>query len=297
MKNRFVLLVGGLVLFCLAAYMCCYTVDYNQTALLKTFNKADASDVKSEPGLKFKWPAPFQTVEFFSSSLHVLDTPLQNQKLKDDNLLVLKCYVNWKIIDPLKFSIQLNDASNANRLLGTHITNAVSDTVGSHVLNDFFGDKGQQEKIEQEALVLIQKIVKDQGYGIEISHLGFRRIELNGNVTIKVFEAMKQKSTTTAEAVKAAGKSTAKGIETDADNAAERILAFAKRRSESIRSKGRDEAAKLLVQFATNQEFAVILEKMETLERALDSTAPGVRIVLPISEIIGSRNVKTKAKN
>ncbi len=289
MKNRFVVLVGGLVLLCLAAYMCCFTVDYNQTAVVKTFNKADESDVLTKPGLYFKWPAPFQTVEFFGSSLHVLDAPLQNQKLKDENLLVLKCYMNWKITDPLKFLIQLNDSVKADNILKTHVQNAVSDTVGSHVIGDFFGANGQQKLIEGKALAKIQRIVKEQGYGIEISQLGFRRIELNSNVSVKVFEAMKQKSATTAEKVIAAGQSTATTTKTNADDAAERILAFAKRRAESIRSQGRKEAAALLEQFKSNPELAILLEKMATLEAALGSVKPGVSVVLPISTIVGPK--------
>ena len=294
MKNRFVLLVGGLVLVCLAAYMCCFTVDYNQTAVVKTFNKANKSDVLTDPGLNFKWPAPFQSVEFFSSALHVLDAPLQNQKLKDENLLVLKCYVNWKIIDPLKFSIQLSDTKTANRLLETHVQKAVSDTVGSHVIGDFFGDNSKQGVIENEALAKMQDIIKEQGYGIEISHLGFRRIELNANVTIKVFETMKQKSATTAEKVISAGQSFATTTKTNADDAAERIMSFAKRRAESIRSKGREEAAELLTVFESNPKLALILEKMATLEAALQTVKPGVSVVVPINTIIGDAPTKTK---
>ncbi len=290
-KNGLFVFIGLLVLVCLGAYMCCFTVDYNQIAVVKTFNHADDSDVKREAGIYFKWPRPFQTVEFVSSSLYVLDAPLQNQKLRDENLLILKCYVNWKITDPILFSTAVTDEAHASERLRTHVAKAVSNTVGQRVITEFFGEQGKQPEIELEALKQLQSIVSEQGYGIEVVHLGFRRIELHASVTGEVFKSMKLKSETIAKRVKVKGLADAEALKTHADNAVKRVLAFAKRRAESIRSKGRREKAEKLKEFKKNPELALFLEKMETLEAALDTAVPGISVVLPINRIIGKEGL------
>ena len=62
------------------AFAFSYTVRFTESAVVTTFGRAGEDAVVSEPGLKFKWPYPIQSVTKYDSRLRVLQTRSQTQE-------------------------------------------------------------------------------------------------------------------------------------------------------------------------------------------------------------------------
>jgi membrane protease subunit HflC len=85
-----------------------------------------------------------------------------------------------------------------------------------------------------------------------------------------VFETMIASRQRLAENALQEGQAQGSAIRSEAASARERILAFAERKAQSIKSQGDREAAVQYEAFAANEEFAIFLRKIEALGKMLD---------------------------
>jgi membrane protease subunit HflC len=124
--------------------------------------------------------------------------------------------------------------------------------------------------IEQEAAHMLDTALAQAGYGIKVESVGIHKIILPESTTEKVFETMIASRERLAENALQEGQAQASAIRSEATSARERILAFAERRAQAIRSQGDREAAVQYSSFSKNEEFAIFLRKIEALKKMLD---------------------------
>ncbi|MDX1681937.1 MAG: protease modulator HflC [Phycisphaeraceae bacterium] len=272
MKNRFVLLIGLIVVAVLLSYAFTFQVRYDQVAVRTTFGKADENSVVDEPGLYFRLPVPIQSVEIYDKRVRLLENVRQEQiQTADKQSVIVETYTTWRISDPLKFSQNLPAGTSPEETLET-VVRDTSEVISKYEFDKLVNtdpEKIQLAKVEQEALAKMQADLKTKDYGIVIEAHGIRRIVLPQDVTEKVFEAMRQTRQRLAAETRESGQAEARRITSDAESLAKRIMAFAERRAEAIRARGDREASQYYDVFRENEDFAIFLRQVEALKEML----------------------------
>jgi membrane protease subunit HflC len=141
--------------------------------------------------------------------------------------------------------------------------------IGAHYLNDFVNAGKGEVKI-----TAIENEIKSgfeanamRALGLKIEAVGIKTFILPEKITEKVFERMKAERNVLSEKYRSSGKSEAKAIRDNADNKRKSIIAEAETEAKIIRSQGDELAAKYYSVFKENQELAVFLRKLDSLNR------------------------------
>lgn len=272
MKNSFVILVGAMLVALLLSHMFLYQVRYDQVAVRTTFDRADESSVQDEAGLKWRWPWPINKVSLYSKRLQVLDDKIEELQTADGKSVIVKTYLTWRIADPLAFYVTLKDPAEANRQMSSRLRE-IRGLISNYTFDQLVNvdrSKLKLAAIEEEATRQIDTALREAGYGIQVESVGIHKVILPESTTQKVFETMIASRQRLAENALQEGQAQASAIRSEAASARERILAFAERKAQSIRSQGDREAAVQYEAFAANEEFAIFLRKIEALRKMLD---------------------------
>lgn len=294
MKNKLALLVGVAVLAILLVYMFTFQVRYDEVAVLTTFDAArepqldpetgqiardasgqptDPGSLITEPGLYFKAPWPIQRVYDYSTQLQLLEDRPQEIQTADGYAVIMKMYLAWRIEDPYAFFRSLQTVEEANSRLQSLLRN-LSGVVSRYDFDQLVNTDAQRLKLQEIEATAADELRSQlgqiqPGYGIRVEQVGISRIILPEATTQAVFERMRKTRERMAEEALAEGRSQAATIKSRAESAAERILAFAQSRAQSIRDEGNREAAQYFAVFRDDSDFAVFLRQMDALREML----------------------------
>jgi membrane protease subunit HflC len=297
------LLVIALTLVCLGALLSfafTYQVRFTEAAVLTTFGRASEEDIKRDPGLRFKWPYPVQSVTKYDTRLRFLEQRLETQQTRDDRQIVVQAYALWRVSDPLKF---FRSFSNAGEKADDHYTGAenviratlrdavgatsqfrldelfTSDAAGTRlpdlekrILDTMRGGAAGREGAAGAAggaggAAQADKTLAD--LGIEVADVGISSVILPKDTSQAVFNRMIANRDRLAKELESRGDSDAQAIRSAAEADAARIMAFAARRAQEIRARGDLEAAPFLKQMQANPDLAVFLKNMEFVRDAV----------------------------
>jgi membrane protease subunit HflC len=310
MKNALTLTVAVVVVIVLFVYAFIYQVRYDEVAVITTFDKArepdpsvpgDKGSLVDEPGPGFKMLWPVQKVYKYTTRVQLLEDQLEEVQTDDKKTVVMQTYVAWRIHDPLKFFVKLENVPNAEKSLKPLMSD-FKGVISGYRFDQLVNTDPQQlklEEIEKQAMTVLQKRIDDQSYGITVERVGIRRIVLPESVTEKVFETMKKTRERLAEKAKSEGAAQAASIKAEARTAQQRILAFAERRAQAIRAMGDQEAAEYYKSFAKDEQFAIFLRKVEALKQMLKKNTTLVldaNDITPLDLFVREPGEKTAAK-
>jgi membrane protease subunit HflC len=271
-KNSFLILVGLILVALLLSHMFFYQVRYDQVAVQTTFDRADEGSVQETPGLKWRWPWPINKVALYSKRLQVLEDKIEELQTADGKSVIVRTYLTWRISNPLDFYVTLKEPANANQQLSSRLRE-IRGLISEYQFDELVNvdrDRLKLGAIEQRATEALGAALRQAGYGIEVESVGIHKIILPESTTEKVFETMIAARERLAENALQEGQAQASAIRSEAASARERILAFAERKAQAIRSQGDREAAVQYENFAKNEEFAIFLRKIEALRKMLD---------------------------
>jgi membrane protease subunit HflC len=272
MKHRWSIVVGTTVVACLLVYMFTYQARYDQVAVVTTFDKASAASVQRQPGLRFKWPWPIQKVTRYSTRIQLLEHRLEQLQTRDGKSVVVQAYLAWRIDDPLRFFIELENMQAAADKLAPLLSEQVSGSLGLCNMDELVNTDPARVKladVEARVLASLRGQLATLNWGIQAEHVGIRRLVLPAESTAKVFETMRQTRQRLAASARSSGKAQAATIKSQALSAQKRILAFAQRCAQSIRAQGDQEAAQYYAIFNQDEPLAIFLRKIETLRTIL----------------------------
>ncbi|MCE2726043.1 MAG: protease modulator HflC [Planctomycetaceae bacterium] len=272
MKNSFVLLVGLAIVSVLLSHMFLYQVRYDQVAVRTTFDKADAPSVQDDPGLKWRWPWPINKVTLYPRRLQLLEDKIEELQTADGKSVIVRTYLTWRIVDPLKFYVKLKEPAEAAKQLSSSLRE-VRGLISNHRFDELVNldrSKLKLGQIEADAARMLDAALEQADYGIRVESVGIHKIILPESTTSKVFETMIASRERLAENALQEGQAQASAIRSEAESARERILAFAERRAQAIRAQGDREASTQYQSFAKNEEFAIFLRKVDALKKMLD---------------------------
>ncbi|MEQ9454434.1 MAG: SPFH domain-containing protein [Phycisphaeraceae bacterium] len=274
MQNYINTIIIALVIsIVLAIYTFTYSVRYDEVAVVTRFDRVVEGSLVEEPGLGLKAPLPINRVYKFSKKLQILEDQLEEFQTSDGYAVIVKTDLIWRIEDPLAFFRSLRTVERAEEQLNPllrELTAVVSRYRFDQLVNNDPSELALPE-IEQAAADELRRKLEGLDYGIAIERIGIRRLTLPESTTEKVFERMRTTRQALAEKARAEGRARAATIRSDAESARDRILAFAQRRAEGIRSEGLREAATYYAAFAENEELAIFLNSMESLKTILSN--------------------------
>ncbi|HET8693666.1 MAG TPA: SPFH domain-containing protein, partial [Aquabacterium sp.] len=177
--NRIGTVLVGLLLAALIASSTMYVVDQRQFAVV--YALGEIKEVVSEPGLKFKWPAPFQNVVMLDRRIQTLDSPESRPIFTaEKKSLVIDWLVKWRITQPRQF-IRNNgvDIRNAENRLIPIVQAALNEEVTKRTVGAVLST--EREKVMQG---VIRRLADDaKSFGIEIVDVRIKRVDFSANIT------------------------------------------------------------------------------------------------------------------
>ena len=261
-------LTGGALVLVLLLYSVTYQVRFSHMVLIERLGKADENSVIREAGMGYRLPWPIDRVKSYDKRLKVLETPEVETKTRDGQNIVVGVYALWRIEDPLTFYKAVPEGT-AEALLRAKISAARQMVIGTVDMSAFVNldaSKVRYDEIEQ-AMVDQCRASSREIYGVHIETIGIRRISLPERATDKVFDNMSAQRATIASMSFEEGKAAAQAIEASANANAAKILAFARRRAEEIKSEGVQASSKVYEQIAKeDSDLFNYMKRIDALE-------------------------------
>ncbi len=246
-------------------------------------------DVKTKPGLYWKWPWPIQRRTILDNRLQMTETTGEETPTHDAKNVIVTTAIGWRIDDPYTFSIRNRDIKDAEEKLKTRVRNDQKTVIANYDFVNFVStDTGelQYDRIEQEIHAAVVQSAKEL-YGIRVEYVGIARLALPKRITQNVFSAMKEERNAQAARYTSAGESEAAQIKADAENIAGTILAFADRKANEIVAEGKRRAAEYNRIFSEDEELAIFLLEIDYLKEILKDRATIILDPKPPFDLLG----------
>ncbi len=274
-KNIWTIMVAAILVIVLGIYLFSYQVPSNYVGVKFTLGKF--STVDKDPGLKFRWPAPIQTVRLLDMRIRLFDTKKQEQLTKDKNNVIVTVSTGWNITDPKKFVEKLKTVDEAEKMLKSRVDSAKNKALGEYYLNELINTNAeyQQKKFtnfeNRIKFLLNNDLTASADWGVKISYLGIKQLAFPEDTTEKVFARMIEERAEESKKYRAEGDSKAKEIVSSAKTNSEKILAEAKAKAEIIKGDGDAEAATYYKVFKKNPDLAKYLREIKSLRIIMNS--------------------------
>jgi membrane protease subunit HflC len=301
-RKLIIAIIAVVFVLALSSVTWTYQVRFTEAAVLTTFGKATSST--PDPGLKFKWPYPIQSVTKYDTRLRFLQARLETQQTADDRQVAVEAFATWRVKDPDLFFQRFSNAGErapdhyrkAEELLDSALRSAMARTSRYRMGDLFTRDESRSKlgQLEADILEALRSTGDASGqaldqYGIEVADVGINRIVVPADTSEKIFEAMGAERDLLAQSIQSRGDAEAETIRSGAEASANKILAFARRRAAEIQSRGDEEASKFLAQLRENPDLAVFLRNIELMKESLGKRVtlivpfdlPGMKLFSP----------------
>ncbi|MEC7737020.1 MAG: protease modulator HflC [Candidatus Neomarinimicrobiota bacterium] len=265
--------IGILVLVALFALSTMIMVDETEQIVILQFGKPIRT-IK-EPGLNWKFPAPFQTSNSFEKRLLEYDVPPEEILSKDKKSLIIDNYVRWRIIDPLLFLQTVRAVPTAKTRLDDIVYSELRQELGTHDM---------VEIITETRELIMEKVTKASNeetskYGIEVIDVRIRRVDLPRENEASIYARMEAERKRQANKFRSEGEEEAQKIRAATDRDKTVILAEAYKKSQLIRGEGEAKALDIYAaSYSKDSDFYEFTRTLETYEKVIDKKTT---LVLP----------------
>lgn len=271
MKNVGTLMAAVFLAVVLALYMCTFQVRFTEVAIKKTWGKPDKEAI-TEPGLRFKWPAPIQSVVVYDQRVRMTEDRTEETRTVDGKNLLLSTFTLWKIADPVKFHTNFPaGVEDGERKLRTSIVAKKQGIIAQRTFDEFVSTdpaKRKLREVEKSIQEAVASTVQDE-YGIQIVGFGIRKLGLPQSVTTSIFESMKSHEQAKAARYIAEGDASANDILANAKATKERIMAAARKKAAQIENEAQRVVSEKYKEFDQHPELRIFLDTLRTVAEAL----------------------------
>ena len=265
--------IGVIVLAALFALSTIIMVDETEQIVILQFGKPIRT-IK-EPGLNWKFPAPFQTSNSFEKRLLEYDVPPEEILSKDKKSLIIDNYVRWRIVDPLLFLQTVRAVPTAKTRLDDIVYSELRQELGTHDM---------VEIITETRELIMEKVTKASNeetnkYGIEVIDVRIRRVDLPRENEASIYARMEAERKRQANKFRSEGEEEAQKIRAATDRDKTVILAEAYKKSQLIRGEGEAKALDIYAaSYSKDSDFYEFTRTLETYEKVIDKKTT---LVLP----------------
>lgn len=278
--NRIGTILVGVLLAIILASSTLFVVDQRQFAVV--YALGEIKEVVSEPGLKFKLPAPLQNVVFLDRRIQTLDSPESRPIFTaEKKSLVIDWLVKWRVADPKQFIRNSGvDIRNIENKLSPIVQAAVNEEVTKRTVAAMLS--AEREKVVQG---VIKRLADDaQSFGIEVVDVRIKRVDFSANITESVYRRMESERKRVANELRSTGGAESEKIRADADRQREIIVAEAYRDAQKLKGEGDAKASALYAEsFGRDPQFAQFYRSLEAY-RATFRSKSDVMVLDPSSE-------------
>jgi len=251
-KNITALILGLLILF---AFSTIIIVDETEQIVILQFGKPIRTI--TDPGLNWKFPAPFQTSDTFEKRLLI------------DN------YVRWKITDPLLFLKTVKAVPTAKTRLDDIVYSELRQELGNHDMVEIITEN--RELIMNKVTTASNE--ETSKFGIEIIDVRIRRVDLPQENESSIYARMEAERKRQANKFRSEGEEEAQKIRAATDRDKTVILAEAYKQAQKIRGEGEAVALDIYATaFSKDPSFYEFQKTLETYEKIIDQKTT---LVLP----------------
>jgi modulator of FtsH protease HflC len=264
MKRMAIFLTVVVLMALMLATTVFYQVDYNQVALLRTFG--DTTTI-TKPGPHMKWPWPIQRVIHYDINTHVLEDALNQQKLADDQNVLLTMYCAWRLTNAKEFDTRFESVQRGEEFIRRQLENTTGNLVGKYKMQDLVNTdpKAMRLKNLEDQIVEALRPTLTQA-GIELVALGTKSLGVTENVSKAIINAQQSERKRAADAFNTQGQAIAQAIRDRARADSEQIIAFANRKAELIKAEGELWVTKQYPAFQKAPELAMFLRSLDSLK-------------------------------
>jgi modulator of FtsH protease HflC len=278
--NRIGLLAGTALLALMIAFSTLFIVDQRQFAVI--YALGEIKEVVTEPGLKVKWPPPFQNVVFLDRRIQTLDSPESRPIFTaEKKSLVIDWMVKWRVVDARQF-IRNNgvDIRNVENRLSPIVQAAFNEEVTKRVVQAMLAT--ERDQVMQGVRGRLADEAKS--FGIEIIDVRIKRVDFSANITDSIYRRMESERKRVANELRSTGAADGEKIRADADRQREVIVADAYRDAQKVKGEGDAKASALFADaFGRDPQFAQFYRSLDAY-RASFRNKSDVMVVDPGSE-------------
>ena len=245
--------------------LCVYTVGEREYALV--FALGELVEVKSEPGLYVKMPAPLQNVVYLDRRILTMDTPQADlvQTSEKKNLLI-DSFVKWRIQDPRSYWVSfIGSERAAEDRVAALLRDVLNQTVNRRTVNEI--TSRERDRAMSEIKGALQQRVKD--VGIEIVDVRLKRVDFTPEISESVYRRMEAERKRVASEERSMGAAAAEKIRASADRERAVILAEAYRDAQRIKGEGDSRANEIYAKaFEKDPEFARFYRNLDAYRQS-----------------------------
>jgi len=260
-----------------------FIVNESEQAIVLQFGRPIDSKINS--GLYFKLPFLQNVVKFEKRILEwdgdateiptkgMIDkrsSGMSSQKEKQETTnIFIDTFARWKISDPLKFYISVNNENQAQSRLDGIIDGKIRDKIAPQYIDDIVINS---EKVMGEALSAVSNELESLDIGIEVLGIEIKRLTFNDKIMPQVFERMASEQE--AEAAKFEGQGKAKHSEILGiiDREVDMIISTANKEAKLIEGTADSTAAaKYAFAYQNDPDFYELWKTFDVLPSAIGS--------------------------
>ncbi len=161
------LLVGAFVLW--AAFDSVVVIEERERGVVLRFGKYER---QMNPGLNFKWPRPIEELRRVDFTTVRQVTEQARMLTRDENLVVLKFNVQYRVADPMLYEFATRDPDDALRQT---TESAVRQVVGANTLDEVL--IGNRAALVIQVRDVLQATLNEYQTGIEVNDVNFQEVE------------------------------------------------------------------------------------------------------------------------
>jgi len=243
------------------------------------------SRVLLEPGLGWRWPAPFEAAIPVDLRLRTTSSGLQDVGTRDGLRIIVQAYVAWQVqgdpdnVQRFMRAVQ-NQPDEAARQIRTFVGSALETTASSFDLANLVNTDANQVHIADFEAQLRQQIDQQllTTYGVRVLQVGIERLTLPSVTLTATVDRMRAERETIATERTAIGKREAAQIRSAAERDARVVQADATVKAADIEAQSRVEAAQIYGRaYAGSPQLYNLLRSLDTLGTIV---SPGTKLIL-----------------
>jgi modulator of FtsH protease HflC len=254
-RMTLILVLAVLALITLSSSM--FIVDEREKAILFRLGQIERMDF--EPGLHFKMPF-ITNVRKFEAREMALDAQPARYLTGEKKNVIVDSFILWRIDDVGAYYTSMGGDEERAAL---RLSQIIKDG-----LRGEFGRRTIQEVVSGDRLAMVQDILLEanrvaEKFGISISNVRIKRIDLPSEVSSSVYTRMEAERERVAKELRSQGAEKAEEIRSDADRQRAVILAEAKSKAEHIRGEGDARATEIYADaYGANEEFYSLYRRL-----------------------------------
>ena len=257
MSSRMTLILVLVVLALVVLSSSLFVVDERQKAVMLRLGQIERADF--EPGIHFKIPF-INNVRKFEAREMTLDAQPARYLTGEKKNVIVDSFIIWRIEDVATYYTSMGGDEGRAAL---RLSQIIKDGLRAE-----FGRRTIQEVVSGDRVTMVEDILKEanrisKGYGISISNVRIKRIDLPAEVSTSVYTRMEAERERVAKELRSQGAEEAEKIRSDADRQRAVILAEARRDAENIRGQGDATATEIYANaFGQNEEFYSLYRRL-----------------------------------